>query len=243
MNIQITEVLRRSEQGVTLPFICRGEDNATYFVKGRGAGRRSLISEYLCGKLAVEFGLPIADFAIVDVPELLIKGALTPDIQDLGAGLAFGSKALSHVQELHFPQLKTISERIKRDVVMFDWWVLNSDRTLNENGGNPNLLWDQKENKLVVIDHNTAFETNFDRKSFCEKHIFCSVLPSIFGDMVEREHYKQRFAQTFDAFDSACDNVPEEWWWVDDGVPAQFDRVFVRNSLLSFDQDFFWSMP
>lgn len=126
---------------------------------------------------------------------------------------------------------------------MFDWWVHNSDRTLNERGGNPNLLWDQATENLVVIDHNTAFESIFDRVSFFQSHIFASVLPSIFGDLVEREAYIQRFSQAFDAFDRACDNVPPEWWWVDDGVPADFDRVAVRDALISFDQDFFWSMP
>lgn len=44
MPIQIVEVLGRSIQGITRPFICRGEDDRTYFVKGQGAGRRSLIT-------------------------------------------------------------------------------------------------------------------------------------------------------------------------------------------------------
>lgn len=47
MPIQIVEILSRSIQGVTRPFVCRGEDGCTYFVKGHGAGRRSLIAEYV----------------------------------------------------------------------------------------------------------------------------------------------------------------------------------------------------
>ena len=39
MPIQIVEVLGRSIQGITRPFICRGEDDRTYFVKGQGAGQ------------------------------------------------------------------------------------------------------------------------------------------------------------------------------------------------------------
>ncbi|MEW5824691.1 MAG: HipA family kinase [Pseudomonadota bacterium] len=35
------EIIDRSEQGMTRPFICRGEDGFVYFVKGRGAARRS----------------------------------------------------------------------------------------------------------------------------------------------------------------------------------------------------------
>ena len=44
-RITIEEVYKRSEQGVLRPFLCRGSDGETYFVKGRGAGYRSLIGE------------------------------------------------------------------------------------------------------------------------------------------------------------------------------------------------------
>lgn len=43
-TVVIEEVLGRSTQGVTEPFICRGDDGETYYVKGYGAGRRSLIA-------------------------------------------------------------------------------------------------------------------------------------------------------------------------------------------------------
>jgi hypothetical protein len=35
-NVVIEEVLGRAHQGLTLPFICRGDDGAVYFVKGIG---------------------------------------------------------------------------------------------------------------------------------------------------------------------------------------------------------------
>lgn len=38
MTVQIVEVIRRSEQGITLPYICRGDNDKVYFVKGIGAG-------------------------------------------------------------------------------------------------------------------------------------------------------------------------------------------------------------
>lgn len=73
MTVQVVEVLRRSEQGMTRPFICRGDDGEIYFVKGVGAGRRSQICEWVAGKLASAFGLPIAPFRLLDVPEELIE--------------------------------------------------------------------------------------------------------------------------------------------------------------------------
>jgi len=41
-------------------------------------------------------------------------------------------------------------------------------------------------------------------------------------------------------FDIACGEVPAEWWWVDDGVPADFDRLRVRTLLERFGTDGFW---
>lgn len=240
MPVQITEVLRRSEQGVTLPFICRGEDDHTYFVKGKGAGRYSLIAEYICGRLARAFGLPVADFEVVEVPETLIRASLLPEIAELGAGLAFGSKALRHVQELRHHQLRTISPQTCKDVLVFDWWIRNQDRTLSARGGNPNLLWDQTEKQLVVIDHNVAFDASFSPQLFADNHIFAGFIPQVFGDLAERADYQVRLQRAFVEYDIACDNLPPEWWWVDEGVPALFDRAAVRTILSSIDDVNFW---
>lgn len=99
MPVQIVEIFDRSIQGVTRPFFCRCEDGQTWFVKGRGAGRQSLIAEYVGGRLARSLGLPVPDFEVVEVPPDLIKWSGREDANELGAGLAFGSRALPHAQE------------------------------------------------------------------------------------------------------------------------------------------------
>jgi hypothetical protein len=240
MPVQIVEILRRSEQGVTLPFICRGDDGHTYFVKGRGAGRHSLIAEYICGRLARSFGLPVADFEVAEVPEALIRASLLPDIADLGSGLVFGSRALQHVQELRHHQLKAVPAQTCKDVLVFDWWIRNQDRTLTTKGGNPNLLWDQTEKQLVVIDHNVAFEASFSPQLFAESHVFSAFIPKVFDDLAERANYEARLQQAFVEYDIACDNLPSEWWWVDEGVPALFDKLAVRSFLANVGHDKFW---
>ena len=45
MSLVIVEVIERSIQGRTEPYICRGDDGEVYFVKGRSATRRGLINE------------------------------------------------------------------------------------------------------------------------------------------------------------------------------------------------------
>lgn len=240
MPIQIVEILGRSIQGVTRPFICRGEDDCTYFVKGHGAGRPSLIAEYVCGKLALAFGLPVADFEIVEVAPELIEWGGIEDAQDLGAGLAFGSRTLPHVQEFNYAMLPDVDVQLRKDILVFDWWVHNGDRNLTEKGGNPNLLWDQDANELAVIDHNQAFDPDFDPLLFSQTHVFHQDLPFVFGDMVERMAYQARLAGAFAELEQACDTVPPDWWWVDQGVPANFDRESARATLERYTSNDFW---
>jgi hypothetical protein len=57
----LTEIIDRSEQGVTRPFICRCDDGNIYYVKGAYAGRPALIAEWPCGRIAREMDLTIPE--------------------------------------------------------------------------------------------------------------------------------------------------------------------------------------
>ena len=139
MTVQIVEIIGRSKQGITLPFICRGDDDNTYFVKGVGAGRRSQVCEWIAGNMGLELGLPIAPFKIVDVPEELIENNAI--YRDLGVGPAFGSQK-QRIMELNYAGINHVPAELQRAVLAFDWWVQNEDRHLTETGGNPNLFWE-----------------------------------------------------------------------------------------------------
>jgi hypothetical protein len=82
--VEIIEVLRRSAQGMTQPFICRGDNGKVYFVKGKGAGKRSLICEWISGHIALELGIPIAPFCMVSIPKELLDSNHLLDLTDLG---------------------------------------------------------------------------------------------------------------------------------------------------------------
>ncbi len=240
MPVQIVEIISRSIQGVTRPFYCRGDDGYTYFVKGYSAGRHSLIAEYICGRLAIAFGLPVANFEIVDVPPELIQWGGVEGAHDLGGGLAFGSRALPHAQEFTVVLLPAVDAQLRRDILVFDWWIRNGDRNLTEKGGNPNLLWNQETSRLAVIDHNQAFDAEFDKQSFCQTHVFHKDIPSVFGDLIELIRYQDRLARAFAELEGACNDVPPEWWWVDDGVPADFDRAAAYATLERYLNRDFW---
>lgn len=167
MSLEIVEIIGRAQQGITQPFICRGEDDQVYFVKGRGAGRRSLVCEWIAGQLGRRLGLPIAPFEIVEIPEQLLAVAMRDDLNELGVGRAFGSRKMP-VVELSVSLIDQVPEDIQRDVLAFDWWVRNADRSLGETGGNPNLFWDTGNEALVVLDHNQAFDPGFSALDFVE---------------------------------------------------------------------------
>jgi hypothetical protein len=51
MSVDIVEIIGRSEQGITRPFICHGDDSCLYYVKGKGAGFRTVVAEWIAGRL------------------------------------------------------------------------------------------------------------------------------------------------------------------------------------------------
>ncbi len=77
-------------------------------------------------------------------------------------------------------------------MLLFDWWVHNEDRHLTLRGGNPNLLWDMQLGQLVVIDHNQAFDRDFNASRFLDSHVFAACWNRIYGDHVERGRYQTR---------------------------------------------------
>jgi hypothetical protein len=239
MPITIVEIVGRSDQGRTEPFICRGDDGFLYYVKGRSAGRESQIKEHICGHLALALDLPIATFATVEVPKALITSDIRSDLRDLGSGPAFGSRSCSPATEITYSQMRKVPERLARDILVFDWWIRNGDRILSAEGGNPNLLWDQARDRLVIIDHNLAFDRKFDPSEFSRDHVFQALLDPVFGDLAERLEYGSRLKKALNNFQAICDTLPEEWI---DEAPAWLDLAVVETILNHCDRQDFWAI-
>lgn len=244
-SLTIVEVLGRSTQGRTEPYVCRGDDGEVYFVKGRSATRGGLIAEWLCARLAERFGLPLPPYAIATVPEELIEADLTGWLRDLGPGEVFASLRISAV-ELTETHRDLVPDTLRRDVIAFDWWVRNGDRNLTVKGGNPNLLWNPEgDGSLVVIDHNLAFDPDFSAGEFLKLHVFADDIRTMFSDFLMRETYAERFHATLGIWAEACDNVPESWGFVDPErtIPAGFSLTDTRALLDRAFSDTFWQLP
>ena len=208
--LEIIEIRDRTSQGVTKPFKCLASDGNEYFVKGKSLGVRDSIKEWLGGCLAKSFGLPVPNFCAVRIDIELLKLKGNEALKDLGEGPAFASKKVPLANELRHHLINSIPVQLQKDLVTFDAWVFNEDRTLTKLGGNPNLLW--ASNKLHVIDHNNGFDETFDPVSFQQTHVFCNRMPEILGDIIERQRYQEKMQSTLEGcWQGAWGSMPSEW--------------------------------
>jgi hypothetical protein len=240
--VQIIEILDRSTQGVTKPFICRGEDGNIYFVKGKDAGKRSLICEWVASSLGAKMGLPVPPHRIVEVPSALIDLGSRPDLAELGSGPAFGSQRQQLV-ELSLSHMDNVPTALQRKVLAFDWWIRNGDRTLSLNGGNPNLFWNVEQAQLVVLDHNLAFDDSFSSADFLALHAFRSQSRNLFGDWVFQQELCGICLRAMEDWDAICGAIPQEWTFVDPErtIPVNFEFDALRARLLDCENDAFWN--
>lgn len=131
-----------------------------------------------------------------------------------------------------------VPKTVQRDVLVFDWWVHNVDRLR----GNPNLLWDQEHESLVVIDHNLALDLGFDRDEFLQHHVFASQWQGVVEDLVSRVEFGRRMNAALPAAALALQTAPPEWLWENSefDLPANFDREGVLAALSRCATDELW---
>ena len=265
--ITITEVIGRSEQGMTRPFLCHADDWATYYVKGAYAGKNSLCCEWVASRLAKllvdDEPLALPQFRMAEVPTELIEGSARPDIRDLGAGRVFASMRIEGGQELNWSAAQGWPDETIAMVLLMDLWLRNEDRSLSPHGGNPNLLveripqlaaddpggalWkDQVRREMLwAYDFNLAFDEDFDRRRFFGAHVFGGMLkrwPEGF-----RERMEPRLRSALGEVRTIFSELPPEWLHVDgdDSLPVQLDENRVISVLeQSFtDPEAFWKLP
>lgn len=230
MTVNIAEIITRSTQGITRPFLCRGDDGWLYYVKGHGAGRQALIAEWIAGNLGKRIGLPIPDFKQAVMPSDLARLSAREDIADLGTGTGFASQLIQNTDELTYLYIGQMDEGLRARILLFDWWTANGDRTLTEHGGNPNILWVHRDYKPYVIDHNLAFDKTA-LADFWSQHIF----------LESRAAWTPAFRQTMESLMRVALQGLEHWWrqmppgWTDMPTGITFDSV--QKMLWRFETD------
>ena len=208
--LEIIEITDRAVQGVTKPFKCLAADESEYFVKGKSLGVQDSIKEWIGGYLGKALGLPIPDFCAVSINHELLKLRGNEALADLGVGPAFASKTVLAATEFRHDSIRHVPADLQSDLLIFDAWIRNEDRTLTRLGGNPNLLW--ASNKLHVIDHNNALDEAFSPRSFLQLHVFCNRMPEILNDLVVRQDYQNKLQLALKTgWKEAWKTMPHEW--------------------------------
>lgn len=185
---------------------CLGEDGRYYYVKSpRLAGSKAVISEWLAAGLAQQMQLPVRECALVQIPAQLV----TPELRELGHGLAFGSLELAQADDLSFSTAVKLPTTLRAELFLFDYWIQNADRILGPAGGNPNLLV-ATGHPLAVIDHGNAFDPHFDSSAFCAHHAFADRRIE-WLDATRRQAWEAKASAALDRVPYLWDGIPLEW--------------------------------
>src|SRR5215208_5147644 len=145
-------------EGGSLPAIMEADDDGLYVVKFRGAGQgpKALTAELIAAAIGRLLELPVPETVLVDLDPALGMAEPDPEIQELlerSAGLNVGIDYLPGSLPLGAPIGSGVSQELAADVVWFDAFLMDVDRTPR----NPHLLlWHRQ---LWMIDHGAAIYT------------------------------------------------------------------------------------
>lgn len=133
----------------------------------------------------------------------------------------FGSENIENANEMSVSNILETPSELKRDIVAFDWWIRNGDRTLTEAGGNPNILWSETSRQLFVIDHNLCFDEGVTLHSQLTTHIFRSALTEICDTPDLQAHYKTKFDMLLPGLPQILRDIPHRWHYVDEACTIE----------------------
>ena len=115
---------------------------------------------------------------------------------------------------------------------------VRADRTASLIGtGNINLLFDEEQKKILVIDHNLAFDENAD---FSE-HIFAPLNRTWRLDWVDKQTFTEKAIDILRNFDDIYKSIPDDWFARDEQfqeIETQINRI--RSILNRITEDYYW---
>jgi hypothetical protein len=165
----------------------------------------------LGAQLAQALSLPIPNCQILYADSAVVEPYGEEAVLELGDRYVFGSEQIAWATELKYEEIGKISPELQKDILLFDLWVYNEDRTLSELGGNPNLLWQTERSKLYIIDHNLIFDNEFELNSFWKTHAFRQILSEPVLAPIAQQNYQNRMHKALECWQSAWQTIPDDW--------------------------------
>ncbi|MEH7223928.1 HipA family kinase [Bacillus sp. JJ1566] len=177
-DIKPIHSLYKMPKGHSSPHLIRFDDGNDYVVKFKKnpPGTRTLVNEYVAGKLAELLKLPVTPFRKVYISQEFIDSY--PSLSSkFSSGIQFASLYLEDT--IYLPKNMELDEEIKirnceqlAGVIAFDYWVGNVDRNRK------NLLLkrlNQSDYQFYMIDHGHCFnQANWTVDTFQELPIMSS---------------------------------------------------------------------
>jgi hypothetical protein len=219
-QVTATRYVTPLREGGSLPGLMEADDLGIYVVKfsGAGQGRKTLVAEVICSRIARGLGLDTPDLALVDVDPSLAPAEPDQEVQDLlraSPGLNLGVDYLPGALDV---DSRAIDPVLAARVLWFDALIGNVDRSWR----NPNmLLW---HGRVHLIDHGAALifhhawtnlEASATRPYEAAAHALAGTGPDV--DAADAALAPLVSAELLDA---AVDDVPDEWLVGEPGFPS-----------------------
>ena len=244
-TVNVTRYVTPLREGGSLPAIVEADDDGMYVLKFRGAGQgiKALIAELLSGEIARTIGLRVPEIVFANLDPILGRSEPDPEIQELLQASSGLNLALDYLPgSITFdPVVDIIDERLASDIVWFDSFITNVDRTPR----NTNMLMWHKE--LWLIDHGASlyFQHAWQNWETASKSPFTQVKDHVLlrnaGELkvVDQEI---RESLTEEKLAAIVSLIPDEWLAVESGneSPAEKRRVYEQflHSRLSASEIF-----
>lgn len=242
----VTRIHRVMDDGRTGARLCRCSDGNDYVIKTLGeVPPYELIAEWVCGHLAIAFGLPVPPCGLViEMPRLIRQqGELCNEPDDT---VGFASRYQPTAVTLTKQASLSVSPGLKTDILVFDAWVKNGDRTLSELGGNVNLLQDLiNPQQLWVFDHNLALNPAQDLARLAAHHVFCGDNAGLtLNDIVTKAEYEARMERCMALLPRIIATTPASW--IEEANAGRRDGKEVIGEVISpilgrYNDPDFWS--
>lgn len=226
---KIIFIRERAKMGITRPFICQTDTGKWVIVKTLAMmPLPQLLAEVFGSILAHKIALPSPEVCFVEVTLESNSYVSAEWRSDLPTGTAFASIFMKHAKVAKTAQATNINyldETAQKLLYMFDRWILNSDRTASTVGtGNINLLFDEQQQKILVIDHNLAF----DKDAQFDEHIFSPKNRNWRLDWVDKEIFSQKAIDILNKFNDIYQIIPDSWFPIDDEEYQKMDAEINR---------------
>ena len=213
-TVSVTRYVTPLREGGSLPAIVEADDDGLYVLKFRGAGQglKALVAELVAGEIARALGLRVPEIVFANLDAVLSLTEPDPEIQDLLRASAGLNLALDYLPGsiTYDPLVETIDAKLASQIVWFDCFVTNVDRTPR----NPNLLvWHKK---LWLIDHGAALYFHHAWQNWAEqsRKPFALVKDHVLlPQAAEIEAADAEFRQllTAETIKTIVSLIPDEW--------------------------------